>query len=121
MSKEINLDDDDIFKDMGDDFGDFNIDEPKLPTGREAILEAPKTAIAGAANAIFGEGKRRQLLAKAMPDVGDSTFTCEQAGRNLMGTMTVSSTPNPSFRRVDALVMDGESVVLKLSTIVGRF
>lgn len=60
-------------------------------------------------------------LSKAMPDVGDSTFTCEQAGRNLMGTMTVSSTPNPSFRRVDALVMDGESVVLKLSTIVGRF
>ncbi len=68
MSKEINLDDDDIFKDMGDDFGDFNTDEPKVPTGREAILEAPKTAIAGAANALFGEGKRRQLLAKAMPE-----------------------------------------------------
>ena len=60
-------------------------------------------------------------LSKSMPDVGDSTFSCEQAGRNLTGTMTVQSTPNPSFRRVDAQVMDGESIVLKLSTIVGRF
>ncbi len=63
----------------------------------------------------------KMRLSKSMPDVGDSTFTCEQAGRNLTGTMTVLSTPNPSFRRVDAQVMDGESIVLKLSTIVGRF
>lgn len=60
-------------------------------------------------------------LAKSMPDVGDSTFACEQAGRNLTGHRTVLSTPNPSFRRVDAQVMDGESTVLRLSTIVGRF
>jgi general secretion pathway protein I len=60
-------------------------------------------------------------LAKSMPDVGDSTFACEQAGRSLTGTLTVASTPNPSFRRVDAQVMDGASLVLKLSTIVGRF
>lgn len=60
-------------------------------------------------------------LAKSMPNVGDSTFACEQAGRNLTGHLTVSSTPNPSFRRVDAQVMDGESTLLKLSTIVGRF
>lgn len=60
-------------------------------------------------------------LAKSMPNVGDSPFACEQAGRNLTGTLSVSSTPNPSFRRVDAQVMDGESTVLKLSTIVGRF
>lgn len=60
-------------------------------------------------------------LAKSMPNVGDSPFACEQAGRNLTGTLSVSATPNPSFRRVDAQVMDGESTVLKLSTIVGRF
>lgn len=63
----------------------------------------------------------KMRLSKSMPDVGDSTFTCEQAGRNLTGITTVLTTPNPSFRRVDAQVMDGESVVLKLSTIVGRF
>jgi general secretion pathway protein I len=60
-------------------------------------------------------------LSKSMPDVGDSTFVCEQAGRSLTGQMTVSSTPNPSFRRVDAQIQDGEVIVLKLSTIVGRF
>lgn len=60
-------------------------------------------------------------LSKSMPDVGDSSFVCEQAGRNLTGAMTVTATPNPSFRRVDALIKDGDAVVLKLSTVVGRY
>lgn len=60
-------------------------------------------------------------LAKTMPNVGDSPFSCEQAGHTLTGTRTVMTTPNPSIRRVDALVMDGDAIVLKLSTIVGRF
>jgi general secretion pathway protein I len=60
-------------------------------------------------------------LAKTMPNVGDSPFSCEQAGHTLTGTRTVTTTPNPSIRRVDALVMDGDALVLKLSTIVGRF
>jgi general secretion pathway protein I len=63
-------------------------------------------------------------LSKTMPNVGDSTFTCEQAGKTMSGKMTVTGTPNPSFRRVDAEVFnDGKttSSVIKLSTIVGRF
>jgi general secretion pathway protein I len=69
-------------------------------------------------------------LSKAMPNVGDSTFSCEQAGKTLLGKMTVSATPNPSFRRVDAEVFQGDKIetgltkqasVIKLSTIVGRF
>jgi general secretion pathway protein I len=63
-------------------------------------------------------------LSRAMPNVGDSTFTCEQAGKSMLGKMTVSSTPNPSFRRVDAEVFEGDKSdksVIKLSTIVGRF
>lgn len=60
-------------------------------------------------------------LSKSMPNVGDSSFACEQAGRSLTGNLAVSSTPNPSFRRVDAQVMDGDATLLKLSTIVGRF
>ncbi len=66
-------------------------------------------------------------LSKAMPDVGDSTFSCEQAGKTMSGKMVVSATPNPSFRRVDAEVFDGANVdkgdrsIIKLSTIVGRF
>ena len=66
-------------------------------------------------------------LSKAMPNVGDSTFSCEQAGKTMGGKMTVTATPNPSFRRVDAEVFDGANVdkgdrsIIKLSTIVGRF
>jgi general secretion pathway protein I len=66
-------------------------------------------------------------LSKAMPNVGESTFSCEQAGKTMAGKMTVTATPNPSFRRVDAEVFDGTNVdkgdrsIIKLSTIVGRF
>ena len=60
-------------------------------------------------------------LSKSMPDVGNSTFLCEQGGRNILGTMDVTTTPNPSFRRVDALIKDGDSVLIKLSTVVGRY
>ncbi len=60
-------------------------------------------------------------LTQGLPDVGESTFVCDQAGRSLDGSMSVQTTPNPSFRRVDAQVMDGEKIVLKLSTIVGLF
>lgn len=69
-------------------------------------------------------------LSKAMPNVGDSTFSCEQAGKTMSGKMTVSVTPNPSFRRVDTEVFNGSTgdigdtrgrSVIKLSTIVGRF
>jgi general secretion pathway protein I len=66
-------------------------------------------------------------LSKSMPNVGDSTFSCEQAGKTMLGKMTVSATPNPSFRRVDTEVFQGDKLdagatsVIKLSTIVGRF
>ena len=69
-------------------------------------------------------------LSKSMPNVGDSTFSCVQAGKTMSGKMTVSATPNPSFRRVDAEVFNGQigekgdaggGSVIKLSTIVGRF
>ena len=59
-------------------------------------------------------------LSKQMPDIGDSSLTCEQGGRSFPVTVSVLPTPNPSFRRVDAQVFDGESPVLRLSTIVGK-
>jgi general secretion pathway protein I len=56
-----------------------------------------------------------------MPDIGESNESCDQAGRTFPVTITVLPTPNPSFRRVDAQVFDGEAPVLRLSTIVGRY
>ena len=60
----------------------------------------------------------RIRLQQQMPDVGDKTSRCEQAGRNLLVTLTVQPTPNPKFRRVDAQISDGNTPVLRLSTVV---
>jgi general secretion pathway protein I len=60
-------------------------------------------------------------LSRQMPGVGDSSQTCEQAGRNFSVNVSVRPTPNPSFRRVDALVSDGDLPVLNLTTVIGRY
>jgi general secretion pathway protein I len=33
----------------------------------------------------------------------------------------VRPTPNPNFRRVDARVLDGETPIWRLTTVVGRY
>jgi general secretion pathway protein I len=60
-------------------------------------------------------------LSRQMPDIGEFTVECRQAERSFGVAVSVLSTPNPSFRRVDAQVFDGNSPVLRLSTVVGRF
>lgn len=61
-------------------------------------------------------------LARQMPDVGDGTQACAQAGRQLAVAVHVRPTPNPSFRRVEAQVFDeGARPILRLATIVGRY
>ncbi|MDP2818746.1 MAG: type II secretion system minor pseudopilin GspI [Polaromonas sp.] len=57
-------------------------------------------------------------LLQQMPGVGDNTSRCEQAGRGLQVTLSVRPTPNPKFRRVDALINDGNAPVLRLSAVV---
>ncbi len=63
----------------------------------------------------------RMRLSKQMPSVGDSTAPCEQAGKAFTVNMEVRPTPNPSFRRVDAKVLDGNVQVLNIATIVSRY
>lgn len=60
-------------------------------------------------------------LAKQMPAVGDNVITCEQAGRSFAVKLSSMATPNPNFLRVEAGVRDGDTPLLTLSTIVGRF
>ena len=60
-------------------------------------------------------------LARALPDVGDSTVACPQANRDFNVAVAVRPTPNPNFRRVDAQVFDGTTPVLRLSTVVGKY
>jgi general secretion pathway protein I len=63
----------------------------------------------------------KMRLLRQMPGVGDTQVACEQAGRALAVRLTVRSTPNPNFLRVDAQVLDGEASLLRLSTVVGRY
>lgn len=60
-------------------------------------------------------------LSRQMPAVGDNTTGCEQAGRSLVVKLAVQATPNPNFMRVEAQVLDGESRILALATVVGRY
>jgi general secretion pathway protein I len=60
-------------------------------------------------------------LTRQFPGVGDSDFACEQLGRRYDGLMKVRPTPNPNFRRVDAIVKDEAGMtLLVISTILPR-
>jgi general secretion pathway protein I len=63
----------------------------------------------------------KMRLSKQMPGVGDSTTTCEQAGKVYTVRTEVRPTPNPSFRRVDARVLDDNAAILNVATIVSRY
>ena len=60
-------------------------------------------------------------LTRQFPGVGDSDFGCEQLGRNYKGTLRTRPTPNPNFRRIDAIVADDAGrPILTLSTVLAR-
>ncbi|MEY4979210.1 MAG: type secretion system protein [Pseudomonadota bacterium] len=67
----------------------------------------------------------RLRLSRQLPGVGESTLDCEQAGQTLQVQVAVLPTPNPNFRRVDAVVrgpVNGSVVRLfTLSTVLGRY
>lgn len=67
----------------------------------------------------------RLRLARRLPDVGESDIDCSQAGESMRVHLSVQHTPNPNFRRVDAVV---ESLqyspprrLMNISTVQGRF
>jgi general secretion pathway protein I len=60
-------------------------------------------------------------LNRAFPGIGDTDFACEQLGRRYNGLRKVRQTPNPNFRRVDAVVSDeAGQTLLVISTILSR-
>jgi general secretion pathway protein I len=60
-------------------------------------------------------------LSRQYPGIGDAEFTCEQLGRTYKGLIRTRPTPNPNFRRIDAVLSDdvGRPLVT-LSTVLGR-
>jgi general secretion pathway protein I len=60
-------------------------------------------------------------VAGLLPGIGESDFACEQLGRRFAGRLVTRPTPNPNFRRVDAVVSDDRGQVLvRLSTVLSR-
>ena len=60
-------------------------------------------------------------LSQQLPSVGVTKMTCEQASQTFDVALTVSTTPNPAFRRVDAQVFGAQFPVLRVTTVVGRY
>jgi general secretion pathway protein I len=61
-------------------------------------------------------------LARRFPDVGQSSFDCQQLTLQLRGDMRVQSTPNPNFRRVDVVMSDAKGQALvTISTVLPRY
>jgi general secretion pathway protein I len=61
-------------------------------------------------------------LAKQFPGVGDIEFACNQMGRDYQGRLVTRPTPNPNFRRVDAVILsEAGQPLLTLSTVLGRY
>lgn len=63
----------------------------------------------------------RMRLEKQFPSVGDSEFTCEQAGRAYTGQLKVRPTLNPNFRMTEVRMLDeNRQPLLSLSTVLGN-
>lgn len=60
-------------------------------------------------------------LTRQFPGIGDADFSCEQLGRSFAGSLRTRPTPNPNFRRIDAVVSDEAGrPILTLSTVLSR-
>ena len=60
-------------------------------------------------------------LFQQLPSVGVTHIACEQAAQTFDVALTVNTTPNPAFRRVDAQVFSPQYPVLRVTTVVGRY
>ncbi len=67
-------------------------------------------------NALAGVRLSRQL-----PALGGAQSACTHAGRGFPVTRPAPPTPNPNFRRIDASAAQGGTVLLRVSTVIGRY
>ncbi len=60
-------------------------------------------------------------LSRSFPGVGETDFKCDQLGRVYDGRLISRPTPNPNFRRVEAVVLDdAQRPIVTLATVLGR-
>ena len=84
------------------------------------LLDANMARSAGDRLRAFRGFSPRELKPE-FPGVGDGDFPCEMLGRRYSGTLRTRPTPNPNFRRVDAIVRDeAQRPLVTVSAIVTR-
>lgn len=68
-NKKVELDEDDwsLDLDLEDNFDDFSDNPPPEPTGRDAAKAITKSAATGASKVFLSEGRRQELILKALP------------------------------------------------------
>jgi len=71
---------------------------------------------------VCADNAMQQLrLSPQFANVGEQTQDCPQAQFKFKVVLTAATTPNPSFRRVDAQVLDQQTPVLRITTVLGRY
>jgi len=59
-------------------------------------------------------------LSAQLPPVGEQSVNCTQANIAFTVRLNINTTPNPTFRRVDAQVFEKDVPQLKVTTVIGR-
>jgi len=59
-------------------------------------------------------------LSRQLPGIGDNSAVCEQVGQTMRVQVSVRTTPNPAFRRVDAQVWSNATPLLRVTTVLGQ-
>jgi len=59
-------------------------------------------------------------LSAQFPPVGEQSVGCTQAAKSFTVRLSISTTPNPTFRRVDAQVFEDGLPQLRVTTVIGR-
>jgi general secretion pathway protein I len=60
-------------------------------------------------------------LSSQLPGMGERSIDCTQAQREMRVVLTVRATPNPSFRRVEAQVIEAQTPLIRVQTVIGRY
>jgi len=59
-------------------------------------------------------------LSAQFPPVGEQSIECTQATKTFTVKLSINTTPNSVFRRVDAQVFENNSPQIKVTTVIGR-
>jgi general secretion pathway protein I len=56
-----------------------------------------------------------------MPSIGERIQDCVQGNRTFRVTIITRPTPNPSFRRIQTQVSEGDTPILSFNSVLGAY